>query len=96
MLKPWGLVLAGLALLGTSEAAAQAPAAVAVSARVVDVSPARESLRVVAELALESAVRPDVVATRRRTTGHGTVTLRSEPPVEDRRAARLVATVVYW
>ena len=95
MLKPWGAVLAGLALLGTTEAAAQARAAVAVSARVVDVSPARESLRVVAELALESAGRPDVVATRRRTTGQ-TVTLRSEPRVEDRRAARLVATVVYW
>jgi hypothetical protein len=85
-----------LALLGTTEAAAQARAAVAVSARVIDVGPSRESLLAVAELALHSARRSDRPAARRRTTRHGSVTLRSEPRLDDPRATRLVATVVYW
>jgi hypothetical protein len=93
--KAWGLVLAGLALLGTTEAAAQTRAAVAVSARVIDVGPSRESLQAVAELALDSSQRSDYPAGRRRIS-HGSVTLRSEPRLDDPRATRLVATVAYW
>jgi hypothetical protein len=96
VLKAWGLVLAGLVLLDTTEAAAQARAAVAVSARVIDVGPSRESLLAVAELALDSAQRPEYRVARRRIISLGTVTLRSEVRVDEPRATRLVATVAYW